>query len=98
MAASNYKIGLTAKGFYNLQDKSFDFKGMIVPVFVINNLFGIGKVPIIGKVIKTVVTGEEGGGLFSIRYQYKRDKNQKEATFGTSKSSFLPSSLSQIFE
>jgi hypothetical protein len=98
LAASNYKIGLTAKGFYNLQDKSFDFKGMIVPVFVINNLFGIGKVPIIGKVIKTVVTGEEGGGLFSIRYQYKRDKNQKEATFGTSKSSFLPSSLSQIFE
>lgn len=98
LAASNYKIGLTAKGFYNLQDKSFDFKGMVVPVFVINNLFGMGKVPIIGKVIKTVVTGEEGGGLFSIRYQYKRDKNQKEATFGTSKSSFLPSSLSQIFE
>ncbi len=98
LAASNYKIGLTAKGFYNLQDKSFAFKGMVVPVFVINNLFGIDRVPIIGKVIKTVVTGEEGGGLFSIRYQYKRDKNQQEATFGTSKSSFLPSSLSQIFE
>jgi hypothetical protein len=98
LAASNYKIGLTAKGFYNLQDRSFDFKGMVVPVFVINNLFGIGKVPIIGKVIKTVVTGEEGGGLFSIRYQYKRDKNQEEASFSTSKSSFLPSSLSQIFE
>ena len=97
--ANNYKIGITAKGFVNLADNSYDIKGMIIPGFVINNLFGIGKIPLIGGVISNVLTGGEGGGLFGIKYEYKKLANQKEATFETNKvSAFVPVSIRSLFE
>jgi hypothetical protein len=99
MIANNYKIGLTAQGYYNLNNNSFYFKGMIVPAFAINNLFGIGKIPLIGSVINKTLTGGEGGGLFGIRYQYYKNKNQKESKFETSKiSSFVPTTIKNLFD
>lgn len=99
MIANNYKIGITAKGFINFADNSFNIRGMIVPGFVINNLFGIGKIPLLGGVISGLLTGGEGGGLFGIKYEYAKLPNQTEPTFETyTMSAFVPVSIRNLFE
>jgi hypothetical protein len=99
LVANNYKIGITAKGFFDGRKNSYEFKGMIVPGFVINNLFGIGKIPIIGKVISGALTGGEGGGLFGIKYTYKKSQHQKDPIFETDVvSSFVPTGIKSLFD
>ncbi len=99
LIANNYKIGITAKGFVNLSDGSYNIKGMIIPGFVINNLFGIGNIPLIGGVISGLLTGGEGGGLFGIKYEYKKLAGQKDPTFETDKvSAFVPVSIRNLFD
>ena len=72
---------------------------MIIPGFVINNLFGIGKIPLIGGVISGIFTGGEGGGLFGIKYEYKKLDPNSEATFETNKvSAFVPVSIRNLFD
>lgn len=99
LVANNYKIGVTAKGQYNVADKSYDFKGLIIPGFIVNNLFGIGKIPIIGGVISNLLTGGEGGGVFGMKYSYVKKKGDKEAVFETNKiSAFVPVSIRNLFD
>jgi hypothetical protein len=99
LIANNYKIGITAKGFVDLKNYNCEIKGMIVPGFIVNNLFGIGKIPLIGGVISGLLTGGEGGGLFGIRYEYVKKPNDKEAKFETSKvSSFVPTTIKNLFD
>ncbi len=98
LIANNYKIGITAKGVVDLNNDSYTIKGMIVPGFIVNNLFGIGKIPVLGSVVG-LLTGGEGGGLFGIRYEYTKKKGDKEATFETNKvSSFVPTSIKSLFD
>ncbi len=98
LVANNYKIGITAKGKIDVANDIYDIKGMIVPGFIINNLFGIGKIPILGNVVG-ILTGGEGGGVFGIRYQYTKKKGDKEANFETSKvSSFVPTTIKNLFD
>jgi len=99
LIANNYKIGITAKGNINLHDNSMQLKGMIVPGYLVNSLFGLSKVPVLGSVIKGLLTGEDGGGIFSVRYEYVRQKNQSEGEFKTNAvSAFVPSSISSLFD
>lgn len=99
LIANNYKIGITAKGAINLKDDTYNLKGMIVPGFLINNLFGIGKIPLIGGVISGLLTGGEGGGLFGIHYTYIKNKTDKEAVFETNKvAAFVPATIQNLFE
>lgn len=99
LVANNYKIGITAKGTINLDDNSMQLKGMIVPGYLVNSLFGLGKVPVLGSVIKGLLTGEDGGGIFSVRYEYVRSKDQEEGEFKTNAvSAFVPSSISSLFD
>ncbi|NBX52633.1 MAG: hypothetical protein EBT63_03180 [Proteobacteria bacterium] len=99
LIANNFKIGITAKGKINLKDNSTEIKGMIVPGYIINSLFGLGKIPVLGNVISGVLTGGEGGGIFSIRYEYLKNANDKEGKFSTNKvSAFVPSSISSLFD
>ncbi len=99
LVANNYKIGVTAKGEINLISKSCQLKGMIVPGFIVNNLFGIGKIPIVGGVISGLLTAGEGGGLFGIRYEYDKKSEDKEAKFTTNKvSAFVPSTIQNLFD
>lgn len=98
--ANNYKIGFTAKGTINLRDDSCSISGKIVPGFIINNLFGIGKIPLLGNIVSGILTGgEENGGVFGISYSYVKGKNDKDATFDTSAvSSFVPTTIGNLFE
>jgi hypothetical protein len=99
LVANNYKIGITAKGEIDLNSGLYNIKGMIVPGFVINNLFGIGKIPILGNLVSGLLTGGEGGGVFGIRYQYFKNQGDKEATFKTNKiSSFVPTTIKNLFD
>jgi hypothetical protein len=98
LVANNYKIGVTAKGKIDMKNDVYEIKGMIVPGFIINNLFGIGKIPVLGSVVG-ILTGGEGGGLFGIRYEYTKNKGDKEAKFETSKvSSFVPTTIKSLFD
>lgn len=99
LVANNFKIGFTAKGKIDLVNNQIQLKGMIVPGYIINSLFGITKIPIIGQVIGGLLTGGEGGGIFSIRYEYVKNANQNEGVLKTNKvSAFVPSSISNLFE
>jgi hypothetical protein len=99
LIANNYKIGITAKGKINFKDDAYNIKGMIVPGFIVNNLFGIGNIPLIGGVISGVLTGGEGGGVFGIRYEYVKNKGDKEGNFTTNKiSSFVPTTIKNLFD
>lgn len=97
--ANNYKIGVTAKGNINLFNKNFDFKGMIIPGFIVNNLFGIGNIPVLGGVISNLLTGGEGGGVFGLKYRYYKDEKNIEPNFETYPvSSFVPSTVRNLFD
>lgn len=99
LVANNYKIGITGKGFVNLKDGTYNLRGMIVPGFLINNLFGIGNIPLIGGVISGLLTGGEGGGLFGLKYNYVKNKGDKEGNFSTNKvTAFVPSTLQNLFD
>lgn len=99
LVANNYKIGITAKGSIDLKNDTYEIKGMIVPGFIINNLFGIGKIPFLGGVISGLLTGGEGGGLFGIHYEYNKKKGDKEATFETNKvSAFVPTTIKSLVD
>ncbi len=98
--ANNFKIGITAKGKINLQKKSYDIKGMIIPGYMINNLFGIAKIPVVGSVVSGVLTGgDDGGGIFGIQYKYNKKSIYHKEQFTTEKiKSFIPSSINNLFE
>ncbi len=99
LIANNYKIGITAKGSIDLKNDIYNISGMIVPGFIINNLFGIGKIPIIGGVISGLLTGGEGGGVFGIHYDYTKKIGDKEAKFETNKvSAFVPTTIRNLFD
>ncbi|MBU6338858.1 MAG: hypothetical protein KGQ36_02680 [Rickettsiales bacterium] len=99
LVANNYKIGITAKGVMNLSDNTYQIRGMIIPGFIINNLFGIGKIPILGNVVSGLLTGGEGGGLFGIRYEYVKRKGDLEPKFDTNKvSAFVPTTIRNLFD
>ncbi len=97
LVANNYKIGFTANGFIDILNGSIDLSGMIIPAFVINNLFGIGNIPIIGSVINKTLITDKGGGLFGIKYSYSEDKYGK-SSFETNKiSAFIPTTIKSLF-
>ncbi len=67
--------------------------------YFINNLFGIGKIPLIGGVVRGLFTGGEGGGIFGIKYEYTKSKGQKEPSFKTDKlSAFVPVTIRNLFD
>jgi Na+/citrate or Na+/malate symporter len=71
---------------------------MIIPGYIVNSLFGIGKIPVIGSVLSGILTGGEGGGLFGLRYEYVKNSKEKEGKFTTNKvSAFVPSTIQNLF-
>jgi hypothetical protein len=56
-------IGLTANGRLELDSKSLDLQGTIVPAYTLNSI--IGNVPVLGSLL----LGGEGQGLFAAAYR-----------------------------
>lgn len=100
LIANNYKVGVTSKGKIDFNNGSYNLKGMIIPGFVINNLFGAGKIPVVGNIISGVLTGgNDESGIFGLSYQYQKNSQQKEADFKTNKvSTFVPTSIKNLFD
>lgn len=97
LIANNYKIGITAKGTIDLRNGIYNLEGFILPGYLINNLFGLGEIPIIGS-LANLLTNGEGGGLFGIKYYYSKNKSEKDFTFKTNKmSAFVPTSIQDLF-
>ncbi|MCE3255231.1 MAG: outer membrane protein [Rickettsiaceae bacterium] len=95
LIANSYIMGITAKGKIDLAKNDIQLKGLIVPGYVINKLFGIGKVPILGKII----VGEEGGGIFAIRYDYIKKSGEKNGEFSINPASaVIPGGIRNIFD
>jgi len=98
LIANNLKIGITAKGFIDLRNGQTNIKGMIIPGYVINNLFGMGDLPVIGYV-SDLLTGGKDGGIFGIRYEYSKNKKTGESSFKTNKvSAFIPTTFKNLFD
>ncbi len=94
LIASSYLLGFTAKGDINLSNLDIKLKGLIIPGYSVNKLFGIGDIPVIGAIIM----GEQGGGLFAARYEYIKNKNHKDGQFNiNSASAAVPGSIRNIF-
>ncbi|MES2677743.1 MAG: DUF3971 domain-containing protein [Pseudomonadota bacterium] len=95
LVASSSLMGFTAKGKIDLNENSTVLKGLIVPGYVLNKLFGIGQVPILGKII----VGEEGGGIFAIRYDYVKSKADKKGDFSINPASaVIPGGIRNVFD
>jgi hypothetical protein len=95
LIANSSMMGFTAKGKINLNEDSIVLKGLIVPGYALNKLFGIGQVPILGKII----VGEEGGGIFAVRYDYVKSRSDKKGDFSINPASALiPGGIRNIFD
>ncbi len=74
-------------------------KGLLIPAYVVNNLFGLGKVPILGNIFKELLIGNDSGGVFGIRYQYVKNKNNPQGKLEVSKiSAFVPTTIQNLFD
>ncbi|MDA0902514.1 MAG: DUF3971 domain-containing protein, partial [Proteobacteria bacterium] len=98
LIASSYFMGVTSKGEINLANNTVDLKGLIVPGYSLNRLFGIGDIPVIGKVF-TPIIGEKGGGVFAVRYRYDKKSKFAEGEFKIYPASFVaPGATRNIFD
>ena len=92
IVSSNF-MGFTAKGNVNFNKNETILKGLIVPGYTINKLFNVGKIPIIGKIL----VGEEGGGVFAMRYDYIKNNKQNEFRINPA-SAIIPGGIRNIFD
>ncbi len=97
--ANNLVIGITSKGTINLANQEIQLKGLLIPGYVVNNLFGLGKVPILGEIFKGLLIGNDSGGIFGIKYQYLKNKTNPQGKLEVNKiSTFVPTSIQNLFE
>ena len=61
--AFSASLGLTATGRIDMQRKTLDLRGTVVPAYVFNSL--LGNLPLIGRLFSP----EKGGGLFSAGFR-----------------------------
>ncbi|MFT6077139.1 MAG: hypothetical protein ACJA02_000408 [Myxococcota bacterium] len=94
LITNSHKLGFTSKGTIDFKSGKTDLKGLIVPGYVLNKFFGIGRIPILGRII----VGEEGGGIFAVRYSYIKTRNQLEGEFNINTASAIaPGGIRNIF-
>ncbi len=95
LIASSYLLGVTTKGRINIDIGKVELKGLIVPGYALNKLFGIGRIPVIGQII----VGEEGGGIFAIRYDYIKNPEDKKGNFTINPASaVIPGGIRNVFD
>jgi len=65
--ANGTALGLTANGDIDLERDRLDLSGVVVPIYVLNNV--LGNIPLLGDLL----VGEKGGGLFAVTYSAQGD-------------------------
>ncbi len=63
--SSGASIGITAEGTINTTLDEIDLRGVIVPAYAVNNVFG--KIPFVGNII----IGKENEGIIATKYSIK---------------------------
>jgi hypothetical protein len=63
---SGSALGLTAEGWIDLDNRSVDLAGTIVPAYAVNGL--LGRIPLVGGLFSGFT---EGGGLIAVTYSIK---------------------------
>jgi hypothetical protein len=63
---SGSALGLTAEGWIDLDSRSVDLAGTIVPAYAVNGL--LGRIPLVGGLFSGFT---EGGGLIAVTYSIK---------------------------
>jgi hypothetical protein len=58
-------IGMTGEGDIELDDKTVDFSGTLVPAYTANSI--LGDIPLIGGLL----IGKDGEGVFAVNYAVK---------------------------
>lgn len=77
-------FGVSGVGEMNLSSGTMDVDGLVIPLEKLNTLFGMNKVPLIGKLL----FGGENGGLVTIAYKFRKENYESPFDF-----KLLPSSV-----
>lgn len=85
-------IGLTARGQYDLENRTLDGDGTIVPAYAVNS--ALGAIPIVGPIF---TGGEEGGGLFAATFAMRGNPEGGEITVNPL-ATLTPGFLREIFK
>jgi hypothetical protein len=70
-------LGITMSGDIYLDTGKMELEGLIIPAEVINSLFGLTKLPLIGNMIDS--------GIFAAPYQFKKENYNKEGVLNIQK-------------
>jgi hypothetical protein len=84
------QLGLTTKGTIDLDQKTIDLAGTIIPVYSLNRL--LGQVPIIGRIL----TGDDGRGAFAATYQIE-GPNERPTVYVNPLSMLTPGLIRDFF-
>ena len=81
-------------GFINIKTGEIEMNGLLVPLDLINGLFGVNKLPVIGELI----FGQKDAGLFASRFSITKKDNNSKMDININKfSMILPGFLRNIF-
>jgi hypothetical protein len=78
-------LGLTIEGNMNFKTGMIDVHGIVIPSYTINSLFGLGKIPVLGRLF----TGTTGGGVFAPTYSFQKRNTNTPGQFRISKASAI---------
>ena len=82
-------VGVTMSGTVDSSD--INLTGSVAPAYALNSL--PGKIPVVGSLL----SGEEGGGLFSVSYSITGKTDNPETSFNPA-SLLTPGIFRKIFE
>lgn len=79
-------------GPININNGTIDIEGLFVPAGIINGLFGINKIPLISNVI----FGQKNGGLFAVKFEIIKNKDEELKININKLSTIFPGSLRNL--
>lgn len=95
VANSSYiSLQILASGFLNFNTKEIKINGLLMPLGMINGLFGANKLPIIAD----LVFGQKDAGLFASKFEVTKKNKNSKLDFKIDKfSMIMPGFLRNIF-
>lgn len=89
--ANGPSLGFTANGNIYTHADVVDIQGTVVPAYMVNSL--LGNIPVIGGIFSG---GEEGGGMFAVRYAMTGPRDNPEVSVNPL-SALAPGFLRNVF-